>query len=240
MPSCSASSRILFLSAVVVFIVGFWYTRSESVADQQNLTATTKAPVASAAPQLATTTEAPRNRPTRRAPCLDTQQLNRNRTFLEERFTMGFQSEWQSKSFPFEATNNQVFGDAFVAKVLRSINERTYLNYADDRFLYRVLRDFPDLFRGKHVVVPGSEKPHYEILLLFSAGASAATTLDYRNFTVQFPGVNVRLVDDYWKSPTVFDALSHFRILSMMGWGGTATLSTQKATSRRWRRRGRC
>lgn len=100
-----------------------------------------------------------------------------------------------------------MFGAEFKALIDGKLRKRGWLNYKEDPLLYEVVRDFPDLFRGKHVVIPGSERPHYEYFLMSHlVNATRVTTLDYRMFQCEDPNIKVMLVEDFWKAPTTFDA----------------------------------
>ena len=95
----------------------------------------------------------------------------------------------------------QHYGEEFIQGVLTRIEKRqsVHWGYAEDVVLYDVVKDFPDAFRGKRVVIPGSELPHYEVFLQRFAGAASTETLEYRMFSVSEPKIHVRLVETYWR-----------------------------------------
>lgn len=111
------------------------------------------------------------------------------------------------------ALGERGFGAADIGKITERIQRKASLNYGDDVLLYEALDFAKSRVEGRHVVIPGSEKPNYELLSLRYAGADRVTTLDYRRMTVAFPNVSFQLVEDYWRqqpSPTVFDAAISF------------------------------
>ena len=91
-------------------------------------------------------------------------------------------------------------------KIHAKLRKRQSLNYADDRLLYKVMEEWPQIFKDKHAMIPGSEKPHYELLLYELWGAKHVSTVDYRKFTTADPRINVELVSDFWKAPYQFDS----------------------------------
>eukprot|EP00759_Apiculatamorpha_spiralis_P015785 PhF_6_TR22338/c0_g1_i1/m.31628 len=110
----------------------------------------------------------------------------------------------------FKEANNQVFNkkpftEDDAAKIRDMVRKKSPMGYSDDPTLHKIFADYPDMFRGKHIVIPGSEVPRYEVLLHMIAGVGRTTTLEYRVYDVTVPGIHLIHVNEYWKSPQVFD-----------------------------------
>ena len=108
---------------------------------------------------------------------------------------------WDRSSF-----GTSVFNAKDLERIQKRLRKRRVLNYPDDRLLYKVMEEWPQIFKDKHAMIPGSEKPHYELLLYELWGAKNVSTVDYRKFTTADPRINVELVADFWKAPYQFDS----------------------------------
>ncbi len=119
---------------------------------------------------------------------------------------------WEVQHYYHEAANRQpVLGEEWRADTRARIRGRKLISYTDDQHLYAFLDEFgAAMVAGKRVVIPGSERPHYELLLLEQGKAHSVRTLDYREWNSDILGLTIQHVDKYWRAPTLFDfALSY-------------------------------